>query len=150
MKRMLYLCCSFILVAHAAYAGEKLAPEALIAARVDALMDAMVKADADALKKLTSSALSYGHSGGHVENQAEFIEKIVSGRSDFLSIKLEDPSILVVDQVAIVRHLLLGETHDKDKEPATVHIGVIQVWHKEKGEWLMLARQAYKLPAAVH
>ena len=131
---------------HLAYAGEKPAPEALIAARVDALMEAMVKADADAMKKLTSASLSYGHSGGHVENQAEFIEKIVSGRSDFLSIKLEDKTISVIDDVAIVRHLLSGETHDKGKEPGTVHIGVMQVWHKEKGEWLMLARQAFKLP----
>jgi hypothetical protein len=39
MQRMLYLCCGFILVVQAAYAGEKPAPEAQIAARVDALME---------------------------------------------------------------------------------------------------------------
>jgi hypothetical protein len=146
MKRALYFCCAVIWVAQAAHAGEKPAPEAVVAARVDTLTEAMVKADGDALKKLTSSDLSYGHSSGRLENQIQFIENILNGNSDFLSIKLEDQGISVAGDVAIVRHILSGETDDNGKEPGTVRIGVMLVWHKDNGEWLLLARQAFKLP----
>jgi hypothetical protein len=146
MKQALYFCCAVIWVAQAAHAGEKPAPEAVVAARVEALTEAMVKADGEALKKLTSSNVSYGHSSGRLETREQFIENILNGNSDFLSIKLEDQGIVVADDVAIVRHILSGETHDKGKEPGTVRIGVMLVWQKHKGEWLLLARQAYKLP----
>ncbi len=146
MKCLLCLPCGFLLLVTAAYAGNKPSPESLVSARVDALVEAMVKADGDALRKLAAPELSYGHSGGRVETRAQFIENLLNGNSDFLSIKLEDQSISVVDDVAIVRHILSGETHDKGKEPGTVRIGVMLVWHKEKDEWLLLARQAFKLP----
>ena len=146
MKRILYLGCVLICAVQAAHAGKKPAPEAIVADRVDALAGAMVKADGAALQKLTSPDLSYGHSGGRVESREQFIENILNGNSDFLSIKLEEQAISVMDDVAIVRHILSGETHDKGKEPGTVRIGVMLVWHMEKGEWLLLARQAFKLP----
>lgn len=61
----------------------------------------MIEADAVKLKELSAKELSYGHSGGHVENQAEFIEKIVSGRSDFVTIELKDQTIQIVKDIAM-------------------------------------------------
>ena len=111
--------------------------------RVEQLRKAMIDADATKLKELTAAELNYGHSGGHVENQAEFIEKIVSGKSDFVTIELKDQKIQIIKDLAIVRHMLVGTTNDNGK-PNEVNIGVMLVWQKQHGEWKLLARQAFK------
>lgn len=114
-----------------------------VEARVELLRKAMIDGDAAKLKELSSSELNYGHSGGHVENQAEFIDKIVSGRSDFVTIELKDQQIQIVKDIAIVRHTLVGTTSNLGK-PGTVDIGVMLIWQKQRGEWKLLARQAFK------
>jgi len=114
-----------------------------IEARVEQLRTAMIDADAKKLKEVTASELNYGHSGGHVENQAEFIEKIVSGKSDFVTIELKDQKIQIVKDTAIVRHTLIATTNDQGK-PGNVDIGVLLIWQKQKGQWNLLARQAFK------
>ncbi len=111
--------------------------------RVEQLRTAMIEADAVKLKELSAKELSYGHSGGHVENQAEFIEKIVSGRSDFVTIELKDQTIQIVKDIAIVRHNLVGTTSNQGK-PGAVDIGVMLIWQKQHGKWKLLARQAFK------
>ncbi|RZA06775.1 MAG: nuclear transport factor 2 family protein [Moraxellaceae bacterium] len=114
-----------------------------VAAQVEQLRNAMINADAKKLKELTASELNYGHSGGHVENQREFIEKIVSGKSDFVTIELRDQTIQIVKDTAIVRHMLIATTNDNGK-PGDVSIGVMLIWQKHHGTWTLLARQAFK------
>ena len=114
-----------------------------IEARVEQLRTAMIDADAKKLKEVTATELNYGHSGGHVENQAEFIEKIVSGKSDCVTIELKDRKIQIVKDTAIVRHTLIATTNDQGK-PGNVDIGVLLIWQKQNGQWNLLARQAFK------
>lgn len=114
-----------------------------VEARVEQLRTAMINADAGKLKEVTSAELSYGHSGGHVESQSEFIEKIVSGRSDFVTIELREQTVRIVKDIAIVRHTLVGTTNDNGK-PGEVNIGVMLIWQKHHGDWKLLARQAFK------
>jgi hypothetical protein len=114
-----------------------------VEARVELLRKAMIDADAQQLKELTATELNYGHSGGHVENQAEFIEKIISGKSDFVTIELKDQQIQIVKDIAIVRHTLVGTTNNQGK-PDSVDIGVMLIWQKQHGQWKLLARQAFK------
>lgn len=116
-----------------------------VANQVEALRVAMIEADSLKLKELTSSDLSYGHSGGHIENQAEFIKKIVSGKSDFVSIELKNQTISVSDNVAVVRHKLYAHTNDSGVEK-DIQLGVMLIWQKTKKKWLLIARQAFKLP----
>ena len=78
------------------------------------------------------------------ENKEAFIEKIASGKSDFISINTEQQTIDIIDNVALVRHTLIGETNDNGK-PGSLKLKVLLVWKKEKGEWKLLARQAIKL-----
>jgi len=120
--------------------------ETAVAARVEMLRQAMVDADGSKLKELTSSSLSYGHSSGNIQNQAAFIEKIVNGDSDFVTIEFQNQTIQIVGDVAIVRHNLLAHTKDGglDKD---IKIGIMLIWQKEKNKWLLIARQAYKLPS---
>lgn len=111
--------------------------------KVEALRIAMINADAKKLKELTATELNYGHSGGHVEDQAAFIEKIVSGKSDFVTIELRDQKIQITKDVAIVRHTLFATTNN-DGKPGEVTIGVMLIWQKQHGDWKLLARQAFK------
>lgn len=118
--------------------------EKQVAAATEDLRKAMVDADKSGLEKLTSSLLSYGHSGGHVEGQAEFVEKIVSGKSDFVSIDLTEQTVSVSGNTAVVRHILTAKTNDNGK-PGDVQLKVLLVWKKKGGHWQLLARQAVKV-----
>ena len=110
---------------------------------VDQLKEAMVSGDRVQLEKIASSQLSYGHSGGHVEGKSEFVEKIASGKSDFVSIEITEQTIQVTGKTAIVRHILTAITNDGGK-PGNVKLKVLLVFSKEQGQWKMLARQAVK------
>ncbi len=119
--------------------------EQAVATSVETLRKAMVGADQPTLTKLAHDSLSYGHSTGKVESKAAFVENIVNGNTDFVTIDLTGQTITVAGKTAIVRHRLSGTTNDKGKDPGTVNIGVMTVWVKEKKEWKLLARQAVKL-----
>jgi ketosteroid isomerase-like protein len=115
-----------------------------VVAAVEQLRTAMVSGNQAELEAIASDQLSYGHSGGHVEGKKEFVEKIVSGKSDFVTIDLSEQTVMIKGKTAIVRHALNATTNDNGK-PGTVKLKVMLVFQKEKGKWLMLARQAIKV-----
>jgi hypothetical protein len=57
--------------------------EGAVAAAVEALRKAMVAGDRAALQQLAADELTYGHSSNRLENKAEFIEALASGKSGF-------------------------------------------------------------------
>jgi ketosteroid isomerase-like protein len=112
---------------------------------VEQLRKAMISADSLALDKLAAPELSYGHSGGLLQNKEEFIHSFTSGASVFVNIELSNQTVQIVGNTAIVRHLLTADTNDKGKGPGTVKINILLVWIKnDAGEWKLLARQAVK------
>ncbi len=119
--------------------------EMAVASRVETLRQAMIDADGKNLAAVSSADLSYGHSDGHIQNQAEFIEKIVSKKSVFVSIEFQNQTIQIVGDVGLVRHTLAAHTKDGGIEK-DIKIGVLLVWQKQKKKWLLIARQAFKLP----
>lgn len=119
--------------------------ETAVAAAVENLRKAMIDPDKATLDHLTADALSYGHSSGKVQDKTAFIEALLNGSSDFVSIDLTDQTIKVTDNTAIVRHTLTAQTNDGGK-PGSVKIGILLVWIKQHGQWKLLARQAVKLP----
>jgi hypothetical protein len=112
--------------------------------RVEILRQAMIDADGVKLKSLTSEKLSYVHSNGNFQNQSEFIEGIVSGKSDFVTIEFQNQTITINGDVAIVRHILAAHTKD-DGIDKDIKIGIMLVWQKQKNNWLLIARQAFKI-----
>jgi ketosteroid isomerase-like protein len=116
-----------------------------VAASVEGLRKAMIDADKAGLQKLTSDLLSYGHSSGRVEDKTSFIENIVTGKSDFVTIDLTNQSIAVSGDAAIVRHTLSATTNDSGN-PGSVKLNILLIWQKQKGTWKLLARQAVKVP----
>ena len=142
MKQFFLLFIYFCLMSSTLSAQSK--DETEVAAAVEALRKAMVDGDKAVLEKITSDNLSYGHSGGKVEDKASFVEALSSGKSDFVTITLSEQSVKITDNTAIVRHKLEADTNDGGK-PNTVHLAVMLVWQKQKGQWKLLARQAVKL-----
>ncbi len=117
---------------------------AAVEAAVDALTKALLAGDGAALDALTLDGLSYGHSSGLVQDKAAFIAPLASKRATFPSITLSDRSVSVMGDDAVARHVFSGEVVT-DGKSAPVHIGVMQVWHREGGRWRLLARQAFKI-----
>ena len=118
--------------------------EAAVAQAVEAFRNAMLQADRAQFTALTAGQLSYGHSGGRVENKTQFIDAATSGQARWKFITIADQTIQMVDNNAIVRHTLTGET-ERDGKTNPVRIGVLMVWHKQDGNWKLLARQAVRL-----
>ncbi len=112
---------------------------------VSTLVRLMLKPDEKSLQLLTNAELTYGHSSGKIETRDQFIETLVSGASIFEKIDITEQSVQVVDHTAVVRHILSAQTNDPGKGPATIKLGIVLSWVKVKGQWQLLARQAYKL-----
>lgn len=106
---------------------------------------AMISGDKTILESLILPELTYGHSSGHIDNATEFVEKLVSKQSNFLTIENTNQSIQIVDKTAIVRNHLYGKTADLGKEPGEVNLDILYVWSKTKSGWKLLARQALKV-----
>ena len=141
MKRIFFLLMALQL-SGVLYAQAK--KEAAVVRAVEQLRKAMVDADSVMLDKLTSAKLSYGHSGGHIDDKKEFVQKIISGKSDFVTLEFPDQTVSIDKDVAIVRHKFNAATNDNGK-PGEVHLSVLLVWQKLHGSWILLARQAVKI-----
>ncbi|MGQ0738056.1 MAG: nuclear transport factor 2 family protein [Bacteroidota bacterium] len=111
---------------------------------VEKLRAAMINANKPELENLVTEKLSYGHSGGAVDDKKTFVEKIVSGQSDFVSIDLTEQTISISGKAAIVRHILKAKTNDGGK-PGDVYLRILLVWQKQAGKWKLLVRQAVRV-----
>lgn len=143
MKKQFISLCLFLALFQAESSAQS-GKENAVARTVESLRKAMIEADSAALDALIHPTLSYGHSGGKVENKASFIRSLTSGASDFVTIDLSDQTIQVVDRTAIVRHVLSAQTNDNGK-PGTVKLSILTVWEKEGFKWKLLARQAVRI-----
>ncbi|MBK7870308.1 MAG: nuclear transport factor 2 family protein [Saprospiraceae bacterium] len=140
--KQLFILLLFILSSQIVFSQGK--AETAVANTVETLRKAMVDADKSALENISAEELSYGHSSGKIENKSEFVEAIVSGKSDFVKIDLSDQTIKVVGKTALVRHKFFAETNDGGK-PGTVTLHILTIWQKQKGGWKLLARQAVRV-----
>jgi hypothetical protein len=129
-----------ITVAISAQSKEEIA----VTAAVEKLRKAMIDGNRQDLESIAHDKLSYGHSSGLVEGKAEFVEKIASGKSDFVTIDLADQAISISGNTAVVRHKLNATTNDNGKR-GEVHLLILLIFQKDRKQWKLLARQAVKL-----
>lgn len=118
--------------------------DAAVKQNVEALREALLKADKAQLERLTAEQLSYGHSDGRVQNKAEFIDGVMTRKATVKSLNFPDLKIAVAGDAAIARHLYESES-EMDGKTTNTKIGTLEVWQKQGGNWKLLARQAYKL-----
>jgi hypothetical protein len=115
-----------------------------VALVVEKLNKAIVDPEKGLLESIASEGLSYGHSGGKVQNKAQFVDDLVNGAFNFSSVNALDQTISISGDNAIVRHTLVAKATNAGV-PTDIRIGNVMVWRKESGQWKLLARQAFKL-----
>lgn len=142
MKKILCLFIGSFLLITAIHAQSK--EEKEVALVVQKFNKAIVDADKKGLEKITADKLTYGHSSGKVENKTEFVDGVVNGPFDFVTIDAEDQSIEVSGETAVVRHVFVSKATNNGN-PLDIKIGNVMVLQKQKGQWKVLARQAFKL-----
>lgn len=113
---------------------------------VEQLRKAMISADSAMLGQLAAEGLSYGHSGGQMQNKQEFISSFTNGESVFVNIDISNQTVRIINNTAMVRHILSADTNDKGKGPGTVKISILLVWIKNDNQvWQLVARQAVRV-----
>jgi ketosteroid isomerase-like protein len=108
------------------------------------LIKALESSNKADLENIASEELTYGHSNGLVEDKKGFVEALTNGSSDFENIKISNQTIKVTGNLALVRHRLDAGTLNKGVK-GEIHLNVLLVFRKEKGEWKLLARQAARV-----
>lgn len=120
--------------------------EAAVTEGVEVLRKAQLQADKAKLEQVASAQLSYGHSDGRSETRDQFINGVMTRKQVVKSIAFPELKVAVVGTAAIVRHIYLAES-ELDGKQTTTKIGALQVWQKQDGNWKLLARQGFRLPA---
>ncbi len=108
------------------------------------LVSLMLEPKAEGLEHLFSENLSYGHSGGLVENKDEIIKGLTEGSFHFDTIEINNETVAVHNDIGIVRHVLTTNYSDSGNR-GTLTFGILLVWRSENGKWKLIARQAAKL-----
>ena len=121
------------------------ADEAQINAAIEDLRLGLMNKDKAKLEAVSSSNLSYGHSAGRIENRKEFVDAVMARKAVVKSLAFTEPKLAVHGNTAIARHFY-ESTSEEDGKSNSIKIGVMQVWQKEGGKWLLYARQAHVLP----
>ena len=126
-----------------AFAG---ADEDAVAKNLEAFRAAQASSNAEILASLCAAELSYSHSSGVVEDKATFIANATNGKSKWLSLVYENPTIRVVGPAAIVRFHWLGEAESiPDGKKSSTSLHILMNWQKQGTEWKLLSRGATKL-----
>jgi hypothetical protein len=115
--------------------------------KVEALTKAVFETkDGNVLNDLVSENVSYGHSGGNIEDKKTMVANAVASKTEYKNRNFERVSIQVNDKTAILRHNFRAISINDGKE-APLDLGILQVWKKEGGKWRLWARQAVRIPA---
>ncbi len=106
---------------------------------------AVVAGDVPALEKIFADDLIYTHSSGVTENKADYIGKLRSGQTKYLSVDYDSMTVNVYGDAAIV--------HSKARFKVTTPTGgidsnlvMLHVWLKSGEGWKLVAHQTTKLP----
>ena len=143
MKTTLFICCFLVfgLIGFSQSKNEKALIERtyLLSHTVFGSKDSMT------LEDLFAKKASYGHSGGKVETRDEAVRNISKNQSIYKDTAVSNISVVINDDVAIVRHLFKANENKADGTVAPLNLAMMLVWVKEKGKWRLAGRQAVKL-----
>ncbi|PAW58422.1 MULTISPECIES: nuclear transport factor 2 family protein [Pseudomonas] len=114
-----------------------------VAQAVDHLTQAMLHKNIPELSALTADNLTYGHSSGKIQDKKAFIADIETGKSAFKTLEMQNQTITLSGDTALVRHHFSAQAI-KGTEIVPTEIENFQIWQKQAGRWLLVGRQAYK------
>lgn len=143
MKKKLWLMLFLGLTLSVAMAQSKEEKEVLD--RVETWRKAVLAQDVKTLDKVFANEMTYGHSNGHMDTKSSFVNTIRDKKEVYKELNLDDMTVSIVGNNALVRHKMTGSVDMADGSVSKPNLGVLQVWNKTENGWQLLARQAYKL-----
>jgi hypothetical protein len=133
-----------IIIALTAFAQNK--DEITVLANTRSLHHAVFSAkDSAMLEKLFAKEVSYGHSGGKVENREEAIRGITQNKSTYADLAMGGITIQLNGSAAVTRHTMTADEVTADGATKPLKLLIMLVWIKEKNEWKLMSRQAVKI-----
>jgi hypothetical protein len=106
----------------------------------------LINKDEKILTQLLNEEVSYGHSNGWVQNKADIINDLKSGKLTYTKIENESVTIAAINkQWATVRINTNAEGKAPNGNAFQLKLHVLEVWVKTKNGWELIARQGTKL-----
>lgn len=132
-----------LLLSTAVWLAAASADEQAIKTSIDKFNAAAKAADKATLDKLLHADLVYGHSNAKIENKAECIQALVTGKPNFVM----EPglSIRIYGKTAVA-HGKMTANVVQNGNPTKIPLDLLQVWVKEGADWRMVARHTTRLP----
>ena len=128
-----------------------LAPEsdkvlAAVRAADDERVAAVKAGDRDRLAAIFSNELRYGHSSGHVDTKASYIEALVKHTTVYESYDYLERTFLPAAPgvVLMTGRVLIHARHDA--QVTELDLNFLAVWREENGQWRFLSWQSCKAP----
>jgi len=110
---------------------------------IEALRQAMLAKDKARFEVLCADELTYGHSSGKIENKVEFIAGATNPNWHWNSLEFVQTNTKMSGDIGIARAVLSG-VYEAGGKVIPIKDGVLMVWQRQRGEWKLIARQAYK------
>jgi ketosteroid isomerase-like protein len=106
---------------------------------------AVCRNDFPRLEQILATDLISTHSTGLVENKAQYLEALKSGRQKYDTIQFEEMQVRVRGEAAMVaaKVRMTGNTQGK---PFDNRLRFLHVWKKAKGGWQLVGHQSARLP----
>jgi hypothetical protein len=117
------------------------AGDAAVKKALDHLIKALLTADKAVLEAGTAEQLSFGHADGHIQSKADLVAAVASKRVIYKSVTCTEPTVIVMGNTAIVRHIDDIEV-EANGNVVSLKLGILQVWVNDGGLWKLLAHQA--------
>jgi len=103
---------------------------------------AVIHGDGPALEKLMASDIQYTHSSAMTQTREQFITAATSGSTKYTAIDFSDVSMRQYGRMVIITHKAVFKTVQNGES----HLFVSEVWVQHENDWIMVSRQATKLP----
>ncbi len=118
------------------------------AAKVDALHKQkfawLMTNNIDSINYLLGDKVSYVHSNGWIQNREEVLNDMKSGKLQYKSIVVEESSVNLIDQTAIVtgKGTFVGKVNTTD---FSLKLLYTEVYVKVNNHWKLISRHSCKL-----
>ncbi len=144
MKKLLSL---LVILLFALSAYPQKSKEEKVWARVDAFQNAVFGTkDSTVIAGMVGEKLTYGHSGGNIENKVEMVHNAAVSPTTYKNLTTERNSLDIINKnTAIARFNYRGISIDNKGQETPLNLHIIQVWAREGGDWKLQARQAVKI-----
>jgi hypothetical protein len=109
------------------------------------LDQALISKDEKALVQLLHNDVSYGHSNGWVQNKANIVDDLKSGKLVYTRLDNISVTIITINKEWATTRINTNAEGSVNGNPFQFKLHILQVWLKTKTGWQLLARQSTKL-----